>query len=517
MAIAGEIGYGVEQAPRMEAIIPVVTPSRSSELLSIIGKTVQTGAKIVGQEKAIEAKKMATEEGKAQAKLNKRIKAQNQIDGEIEGNKKYQELAQEAIDKGLIGSEKAKFLRDGLSLYADKLKAKGDDVNIDFMSSAFKTMAGYLDNDIASSMKHQQKLANEGSINNASTSVQASFFSGNLNTIDSVTKVFNAGGFETRGDAAKFVAENIASIILEKSQREPNYSPDADIQRYLKIKGTDGVDYASHKVYGKIIDGLEQSLDTLANSRATEMTDIAKRQAKTTTNNLLLTLNKQDVSPSDLSKIRMSLPSLSKSLSVTQFSSVLSALEDSEDVDGYSLSSNPEIFNRLKQEADNGRLNYNGLKAHKQSLTKEEFKTLGSAIMTFGNIIETGDNKIRQEAYQDAEANGIDLVAPSGINGFLYPEIGAKSAFRFKREFNTWKADYYKNNQELPSSEESFAKAESIANSILKTQNKAAKSSNVIVVEQAIKDGVLQQRINQGVINQDMVNEYNTYSSRKGN
>lgn len=236
----GSIGVGQTQTVNMPIVKPEV--SDSAKLAEAFGMAVKATGTVVQNKNQIEDKKWSVEQG---------------VEGTTAAVDYVEELKLEA-DK-LPLEQRTQFMRDGLHRQMDTLRQ--NDVSSTYLSSYMNAFVNKASAYEANVREQEATIRTNEKATKLTTHLQSQWEDGELTQWTGVEDIMTMMDVN-RQVAGKMYVEQVSAFILEKVQTTPGYNAKADIDNLLKVTTKDGINYATHTVYGPMIDKLEGAVAT---------------------------------------------------------------------------------------------------------------------------------------------------------------------------------------------------------------------------------------------------------------
>lgn len=290
-------------------------------------------------------------------------------------------------------------------------------------------------------------------------------------TLQENYKTFYAGKKVDNATIGKNYVVGVSAFIKEQAQKNENYDWHGAIEQYLKITTKDGVNYADHPTYGKLIDQLESSLTTLNKARATAANQEAIKQENAFTNNAILDLSIGNASHERISQIREELDIRKDSMSTEKFSKVTNALSAVLDRQGFGRVSDSKILSIFKDQAERGELNYNLIEYNKHKISNDDYLAVLNTQAKYERDYEDEAKRGRMDAVKNAQVRGRGQVATLNAEGMVITigddTGGEERAFQFDQQWTAWLQSWREaNNNDWPPADVAFSKATEISNTV---------------------------------------------------
>ena len=460
----GEFKSGVAGTVSM----PVVQPKKSAgqalaEGLGVAAKGIAT----IGQTKVEENNKRNNISQSAKGTLAGRTEAYRLI-AEAKKNETSLEMLGETYAKG-IGA-------------ANDSLGNADNINPAYFSSYMNILGNTLANEQAGNEKLLLAKQTEQDETEMSALLSAQFDSG-MDGATMYDTLQNSHLNMTNADFGKFYVSKMAAIIKQKHQDDPTYDAQAAIDKTLKIvtkKG--GVKFATHRTYGKTIDTLEKSIQTLNNARATAADSAEKERINNWTNSSVYKLTVGNPTIADVQSINEELQAATtEGVATEKFSKVANALSVHLERAGFGKTTEPEILSAFRQQATEGKLNQELLKYNKHKIKREDFLALLNTQSKYETDYANEAKRQQIEGVNKARVAGKGLVVDINEFGMIMGDDKAKQrAFAFDQQYELYVQSYMDaNNNDRPPGDVAFKKAQEIANGILATSNTDNQAPNI--------------------------------------
>ena len=438
--------------------MPVVQPKKSAgqalaEGLGVAAKGLAT----IGQTKIEENNKRNNISQSAKGTLAGRTEAYRLI-AEAKKNETSLEMLGETYAKG-IGA-------------ANDALGGADNINPAYFSSYMGILGNTLANEQAGNEKLLLAKQTEQDETEMSALLSAQFDSG-MDGATMYDTLQNSHLNMTNADFGKFYISKMAAIIKQKHQDDPTYDAQAAIDKTLKIvtkKG--GVKFATHRTYGKTIDTLEKSIQTLNNARATAADKAETDRVNNWTNSSVYKLTVGEPTIADVQLINEELQTATtEGVATEKFAKVANALSVHLDRAGFGKNTEPEILSAFRQQATEGKLNQELLKYKKHKIKREDFLALLNTQSKYETDYVNEVKRQQIEGVNKARIAGKGLVAEINQFGMVMGDIKAKQrAFNYDQQYELYIQSYMDaNNNDRPPGDVAFKKAQEIANGILAT------------------------------------------------
>ena len=286
-------------------------------------------------------------------------------------------------------------------------------------------------------------------------------------TLQSEIKISRPG--ISNKDLGDLYVSRVSSYIKEQAQINPNFDWQTHIDKYLKIKTKDGINYADHPTYGAEIDKLETSLTTLATSRATAA-DKARKKASADIAKKAFTLTSEPTTtPETISEFYLDLLDAEPTMEKEDYRQALEAVRDRIDTAGFAPVSDTERVISLKQSIQKNTLTIDDLRANKAFLTQEDYLKLSADVIKIKEDYDNGLIQTQINTLNDVETDLTRTVAAINKDGFFQDSVtGPQRVTAARRALNSYVEDYRRDNDgDYPPTKELYAEADRIAQSVI--------------------------------------------------
>ena len=226
-------------------------------------------------------------------------------------------------------------------------------------------------------------------------------------------------------ESAKFYVSEVAAMIKQNFQEDPNYNWKADVDSKLLIKSADGtVDFGKHPVYGKVIDELQSTLRTQARSNYTnnKATLVAKKRE---TQSTVLEMSLNFKSPGETLTY---LQNNSEGFTVAEYNAEVAALTKFMGT-SFNKVNNPDLVYDLKNSIIDGTFNRENLFEAKRELSESDYTAVLKAKSSFDKAIKSESVSQAQKYYNDQVATGKYIAGQEAM--FTFTKEGAQQKKRY--------------------------------------------------------------------------------------
>jgi len=459
----GEFKSGVSGSVEMPVVSPVKSTGQAlAEGLGLAAKGLAT----IGQSK-IEA----SDKRKAISQ-----RAKGTLAGRTEAYRLIAEAKENEVALDALGENYAKGIGN-----ANATLGQADNINPDYFSSYMTTLGNVLASEQAGNEKILLAKQVEQDAEEMNAQILQDFETGTDGTI-SYTNLQDSHLNMTNAEYGKFYVSRVAAIIKQKHQDDPTYDTEAAINKHLAITTKDGVKFAEHPVYGKMIDTLETSISTTNKARLTAADDAERDRINNWTNESVLLLTLGNPTPKQIAAISEDLQAATtEGVATEKFSKVANALSVYMDRGGFGKNSDPAILNVFKRQASQGNLNQELLNYNKHKINRDDFLSVLSIQSKYDNDYRDETKRQAIEGLNKARAAGKSLVADINQFGMIMGDQKAKArVFEYEQQFELYVQSYMdSNNNERPPGDVAFKKAQEIAAGILGKQQISEAAPNI--------------------------------------
>lgn len=459
----GEFKSGVSGSVEMPVVSPVKSTGQAlAEGLGLAAKGLAT----IGQSK-IEA----SDKRKAISQ-----RAKGTLAGRTEAYRLIAEAKENEVALDALGENYAKGIGN-----ANATLGQADNINPDYFSSYMTTLGNVLASEQAGNEKILLAKQVEQDAEEMNAQILQDFETGTDGTI-SYTNLQDSHLNMTNAEYGKFYVSRVAAIIKQKHQDDPTYDTEAAINKHLAITTKDGVKFAEHPVYGKMIDTLETSISTTNKARLTAADDAERDRINNWTNESVLLLSLGNPTPGQIAAISEELQAATtEGVATEKFSKVANALSVYMDRGGFGKNSDPATLNAFRRQALQGNLNQELLNYNKHKINRKDYSSVLSIQTTYDNDYKDATKRQAIEGVNAARKSGRGLVANINQFGMIMGDQKAKArVFEYDQQFEFYLQSYMaNNNNERPPADVVFKKAQEIATGILGKQKTSETTPNI--------------------------------------
>lgn len=284
----------------------------------------------------------------------------------------------------------------------------------------------------------------------------------------------------SRGDIGKNYVAATSAIIKQRAQDDPNFDWQGAVDNLLKLETRDGVSFATHKIYGKTIDTLESSLNTLVTARDTATKAEAKAAIDNQVNQHMYNLVVGKPTIADVAEAQEWLEEQTNlGLSTEKFSKVATALDAVLERQGFASVSKTQTYQLFKSSALNGKLNYDVLNYNASSLSRDDYLEIMAVQSKFDADMADETKRGQIATVAKARRAGKATVATINADGLVVSigddKGGPERSLQYEEQFDAWIETYMAENaNNRPPSDVVYAKAREIAKSVNEAWNAPA-------------------------------------------
>ena len=335
----------------------------------------------------------------------------------------FDDLSDRGVTQDNYGAELSKSMRNSMEL----LKGKGQ-VNVSYLdgfSSVLGSKLGTKQDEVfkglmANKLEKKHEIIRQG--------IKIDLFTNNMDPLTSYKNMqaaLNVGNSE----AGTFYVTNVAALIDQMADADPNFDWQGAIDKYLKITPEKGVVFVDHPEYGKEIDKLEKELKIQSKANFTNAKNI-RAENKVTVESQLLEMSINGSPIKDQIKY-LQANHKTAGYSSKEYNAAITSIKKFGDT-AYAASGNPKAVQFLKEAITDGNYTPLMLETHLGDLSKEDYNSVVTFKLTHDRAMKTEQGSQSKKYFTSQVATGKKVIGKMGLMGFNKKGAAHQKSFVFE-------------------------------------------------------------------------------------
>jgi hypothetical protein len=257
-------------------------------------------------------------------------------------------------------------------------------------------------------------------------------------------------GKKNNADIGKEYVTQTAAIIKQYAEDHPEYDWQTAIDNILEITTDDGVELATNKEYGKVIDTLISSLTTLTSARATADEKANTKASDDLTKKALILGSDPNTNPKDLVNLRESILNNQDIMAVGDLQTSLEVLDGALSTSGFATNTDNNVALSVSIKLNEGTLTADYLTEVKRGMTQADWLAAHKQLGAYNESVQTGANQALATNMAQQLANLKQQVGRVDRFGSFLEKLGPDKVTLANQLWSEWAMAYRVENPENP-------------------------------------------------------------------